>query len=284
MKLKSPERNKSLIRTYNLYKYYSYVNKILQIPNDDRQEWFENLADIDLITIAYNNTHVLKHQIKKIKKNVIDKNLSYIIADNSDDPDKKNEIKAICDSENILYIEIPKLSDSWCRVGGSQSHAAALNWVYYRIVKKRKPKMFGFLDHDIYPLREVSILSYLENQPFFGKKDMRKDYWYIWPGFCFFQFDFIKDLIIDFSPSKIQDTYVDTGGALWYELYSKFQKDDYNLAESTLYPLESLGYDYPENIEFIDEIWFHSMNASLWKKATDYSMAIDDILEKELIL
>lgn len=284
MKLRSPEKKRTLVRRYNLYGYYRYVNKILQIPDKIPEEWLQNKSDIDLITIAYNNTHVLRHQIEKIKKNVIDKNLTYIIADNSDNLEKKREIKNICESEDILYIEVPKPLKNSYKIGGSKSHSAALNWFFYRIIKERKPKIFGFLDHDIYPLRKVSIASYLENRPIFGKKDMRNDYAYLWPGFCFFQYDYVKDLKLDFSPVKVGDSYLDTGGGLWYQLYSKVNMDDFDLPQTIQYPLIDLGYNYPENVEFIDKNWFHSMNASLWKKASDYTSAIDDILEKELII
>lgn len=283
MKLRSPEKRRTLVRRYNLYGYYRYVNKILQIPYSASEGHLKNRSEIDLVTIAYNNTHVLKHQIRKVKKNVIDKDLSYIIADNSDNLEKKLEIKDICDNENILYIEVPKPLDNSYKIGGSKSHSAALNWVYYRIIKERQPKFFGFLDHDIYPLKEVSIASYLADRPFFGKKDMRKDYSYLWPGFCFFEFDYVKDLKLDFSPVKVGDSYLDTGGGLWYELYSKVNMDDFNLPKTIQYPLINLGYDYPENVEFIDESWFHSVNASRWKEASDYTAAIDDIVENEIL-
>jgi len=281
MKLRSPEKNKSILRRYNLYKYYWYVNRLLKLSVSKSESDALKKDNFDeafyLITVAFNNTHVLKHQISKIKENITDKNYRHIIADNSKLPEKREEIKKICLEENIPYIGIPQLSMNRY-IGGSNSHAAALNWIYYQLINKIRPCKFGFLDHDIYPLKPLSVEKYLEEQPFYGKKETREDYWYLWPGFCFFDFNYISKFYVDFSPSKVNQTYVDTGGALWYDLYSNLNNSDYKFAKEQRISLDKLGYPFQETVEFLDDNWFHSMNASLWKNAEDYSVAIDDIL------
>jgi len=288
MKLKSPEKRKSIIRRINLYKYYSYVNKLLKMPIDkyDTYNWDDTNLDykkgFDLITVSFNNIHVLRHQINKIKENLKDSNINHIIADNSDIPERRDEIKSICKENDLIYVGIPK-SPSKFIMAGSKSHSAALNWIYYYIVLKRKPQRFGFLDHDIYPLKPVSINEKMENQSFYGKKSIRKNCWYLWPGFAFFDTIILKDLKVDFSPAKVNDSYLDTGGALWYSLYSRLEASNYSFAKERIIPLHELGYKYDEEVEFLDDIWFHSVNASFWNKATkDYSEAIDDILNNKI--
>lgn len=279
MKLRSPEKHQLFLRRINLYKYYSQLNKLLKIPAEDcdRVNLRESEGNLDIITISFDNLHVLKHQIGKIKENVTDDNYTHIVADNSSQPEKRKEIRSLCESEGIAYIGIPKFeNDSFIR--GSKSHAISLNWVFYQVVMKRKPRWFGFLDHDIYPIRPVSLVKSFDNQLFYGKKETRDEYWYLWPGFSFFDFDFLSDIKVDFSPSKVKDTYLDTGGALWYSLYSKLNAADFIFPDDFRISLDKLGYNYNEMVEFIDDNWFHSMNASLWKEASDYTDAIDDIL------
>lgn len=288
MKLKSSEKNQTIVRRINLYKYYSYVNKLLKMPVNihDVYNWDNTDLDykkgFDLITVSFNNTHVLQHQINKIKQNLRDTDFTHIIADNSDIAEKRKEIRSICKENRLIYVGIPK-SPSKFIMAGSKSHSAALNWIYYHIILKRKPQRFGFLDHDIYPLKPVSISDKMKNQPIYGKKSVRKDYWYLWPGFAFFDSIILKDLKVDFSPAKVNDTYLDTGGALWYPLFSQLNDTDYVFAKDRIVPLNKLGYKYDEEVEFIDNVWFHSVNASFWNKETkDYSEAIDDILENRI--
>lgn len=282
MKLKSSEKRQTIMRRINLYKYYSYVNKILKVPLHDTVNWSEKGSVLDVITIAFNNTHVLKHQIAKIKKNLKDESFAYIIADNSDCIEKRNEIKELCRKEGVIYVGIPRPENNPFIIG-SKSHAASLNWVYYQVVKRRSPRIFGFLDHDIYPLKPVSIANLMDGQILFGKKQTRGSYWYLWAGFCFFQLDSLNDISVDFSPSKVDGIYLDTGGALWYALYSKLNISDFGFPRDCEIPLTNLGYNYTEMVEFIGNDWFHSINASQWKESSDYSDAIDDILRKELI-
>lgn len=282
MKLRSPEKKQFLLRRINLYKYYSQVNKLLKKPVEvsDQINLESSESNLDIITIAFNNVHVLKHQIRKIKENVTDNNYTHIIADNSNLTEKREEIRLICKEEGVPYIGIPQLENN-SFIRGSKSHAVSLNWVFYQVIMKRKPCWFGFLDHDIYPLRPVSIVASFDNQVFYGKKETRGQYWYLWPGFAFFEFDFLSDINADFSPSRVNNTYLDTGGALWYSLYSSLHESDFLFANELQIRLDKLGYNYPEVVEFIDDNWFHSMNASLWKDASDYSDAIDDILTRK---
>ncbi len=235
---------------------------------------------LDIITIAFNNTFVLKHQIQKIKKNIKDKNYTHIIVDNSNKWDKRIEIRNMCEDEGLSYIGLPDLSKkSFCP---STSHAQALNWTYQHVIKKRKPTWFGFIDHDIFPIQSQSIFDMIGNQPFFGRKETRKQYWYLWPGFCFFRFDFLREFSVDFSPTRIVDTNLDTGGALWCPVYSKLNMSDFIFCNNLRIPLNQLGYPYEDEVEFLNNNWFHSLNASLWRDASDYRDAIEDILKKEI--
>ena len=42
---------------------------------------------------------------------------------------------------------------------GSYSNGAAMNYVYYHYIKKSRSRYFGFLDHDVFPIHDFSILD-----------------------------------------------------------------------------------------------------------------------------
>ena len=47
-------------------------------------------------------------------------------------------------------------------IGPSYSHAAALNWTYKHVVKNRKPTYFGFIDHDLFSVKNIDVKSLLK--------------------------------------------------------------------------------------------------------------------------
>ena len=291
VKLKNPEPHPTIVRRYNVFNCYRSINKLLEISA--KECGYINLEitpspllspdHIDIITIAFNNTFVIKHQIKKVKKNILDKNYTHIIIDNSSDLSQRVEIKNICIEEQVAYLSLPAIRKSSAFLG-SDSHAIALNWVYYNLIKKRKPCYFGFLDHDLYPLKSVSIQDKIQDQPFYGRKDIRDNCWYLWPGFAFFRLSSLDCVDVNFFPTKAGNVYLDTGGALWHTYYKNLNVSDYLFAERNRVYLNQIGYDFPDTVEFIDNLWFHSENASMWRSASDYRSAINDILDNEKII
>jgi hypothetical protein len=288
MKLTIPDKKIGLIRYYFFWKYYKQLNKILNIGIENCD--YINLDitpqnkenTIDLITIAFNNTHVLKHQIKKIKKNITDKNYTHIIADNSSNLVCRDEIKRICRDEGVAYISIP-INQKIINRLDSFAHSAALNWTYYQLVLKRRPRWFGFLDHDIYPLCPYRIEDKISNQPFYGRKIVTHSYWYLWAGFLFFELAPVETLHVDFSPAKINKTNLDTGGALYASLYHKENPENYAFAQNIRFGLNLIGYNFADEVDFIDNCWFHSTNASAWRSMSDYNFIINDIVNNEKI-
>jgi len=184
---------------------------------------------IDLIIVAFNNEKVIELQIARLAKYFND-SYELIITDNSNDEQKSLLIQQICSKNNVGYLLLPKQSEFKI----SASHAIALNWVYRNLVKKRRPKYFGFLDHDVFPIKPVTIKKYLKKQKFYGLKhygvnnanintwnENTSDYWYLWPGFSFYRFQAMKNIKrIDFMPLHIHNTLFDTGGSNWLSIYS----------------------------------------------------------------
>lgn len=287
MKLKPNDINITFKRRFYLKVVYHYINKLINVPfsNCEHARCSNELLakgnkTIDIITIAFNNVHVLKHQMDLLERNILDKDISYVIADNSNNSDKANEIAELCKSRNLGYIRLPK--NKWLdKRSGSYSHGAAANWLYYNYINKRKPYAFGFLDHDIYPLESLSLEAKIGEQGFYGYRRVKDNYWYIWPGLAFFIYERLSKVNVNFAPCMVDKRYLDTGSSLYPVFYSKFDEEKLNFASFNRFPLTDIGYENDSLVEFIDDkTWFHSANASYWREVNNYEDIIDDILQK----
>jgi hypothetical protein len=113
--------------------------------------------------------------------------------------------------------------------------------MYYHIIKKRQPRYFGFIDHDLFPIKAISLSQKLESHPVDGHLVQEKNYWYLWAGLCFYQFDFVKNKKMDFLPTKVQNIYLDTGGGNWHTIYSKMDVNKVLVGAQQLEYQEEMG-------------------------------------------
>jgi hypothetical protein len=221
-------------------------------------------AQCDLLTVAFNNWETIERQISFVRKYLVGE-YQYIVADNSTDRVISKRIAEICRMQEVPYIRLPRnyLTRAY---GGSYSHGTALNWIYRHIILRRKPSCFGFIDHDLFPIRTLDPGEYLSCQPVYGYMKERGAYWYLWAGFCFFRFAYIRGRRMDFLPVKPSGVYLDTGGGNWYSLYSHLDKSALSKAA---YHYEMANGDrqgpFSERIaEFFDDAWIHTIDASNW--------------------
>lgn len=237
-------------------------------------------SQIDIVTIAFNNDKMIEYQILLVKKYVND-SYTHIVADNSNNEIVSIRIEGICAKHDVLYVKIPfiKLKPSW-------SHAAALTWTYRNIIHKRNSFAFGFLDHDIFPIRVTNIRSRLENGvygriiPAYGANEINitNPYWSIWAGFCFFESRLFRNKPsseINFFPYVIKKGLVlDTGGGLWRSILKTLPipKKNVNYSVSTLTEKIDLLLQ-SDCYENIDE-WVHIVNLSKWHKNSNVEKKI----------
>jgi len=231
---------------------------------------------IFIITTAFNNSHVIKHQARLIDKNLRDK-FVHIIVDNSDDAESSRRIKTICKEFSRPYIKLPQNAHG----RGSNSHALALNWCMRQLILKLKPAYFGFIDHDIYPVKKEELVSLLEKQTIFGLKQERGQIWYLWPGLCFFKYDenIVRDL--DFSPGEINGVSVDTGGRLYGNLYSKLDPENISFPTQSYENLREGNVFQSDKVEYIGN-WMHSFNGSYWMDVPDKENELEQLVNKYL--
>jgi hypothetical protein len=98
-----------------------------------------------------------------------------------------------------------------------------MNWVWRHVLRPGRPASFGFVDHDLYPLRPTDPFAPLETYPVAGRIKTPQPRWHLWAGFCFFRFAAVRDIALDFSldwPAGL-----DTGGGNWRRLYRHLDPD-----------------------------------------------------------
>ena len=232
-------------------------------------------VNMDLYTVSFNNPKIIEYQIRLIKKNIIG-NYRYIVCDNSNKEYEANLIKEVCKKYDITYIRVSINTPS----GMSDSHGRALNWVYNNVIKKRQNN-FGFLDHDIFPIKEIEIEKYLSDSDIKGVVQNRNKIWYLWPGLSFYKYDYVKDKKLNFRRYRLFNIFkyknVDTGSGNWIPLYKNYPVNGVDIPRySYINIVNKEDTDWSKvcgdnsyiqkNISeiFDGNRWFHSLCGSNW--------------------
>ena len=152
-----------------------------------------------------------------------------IVVDNSSDRAARREIERICQARGVAYFGLPR-NPEW---SPNRSHGISLNWIFHNIVVHARPKLFGFLDHDCFPVGPVNIPERAANKAVYGLKlqtDREDRAWYLWAGFCFYRFLAVEHVDLDFK-HRIE-FLMDTGGTNWPRLYQGMADDEVGVARS----------------------------------------------------
>jgi hypothetical protein len=217
----------------------------------------QEAVELDLVTIACNNVHVVSEQIRLLRANLRD-TFCHTVIDNSSDRLAGREIESLCTCECIPYVRMPRIYSS--AYDPSFSHASALNWAWTNYLTPRSASHFGFLDHDVFPARPTSLLECLRNQPVWGHLQIRESRWYPWPGLCVFDAEWLAGRRLDFKPGP----GFDVGGRLYDVLSPALSQGNLEWPTSSHERLRE-GGDIPQD-NFYQMIgdWLHTINASGW--------------------
>ncbi|MDR1516964.1 MAG: hypothetical protein LBS52_02500 [Dysgonamonadaceae bacterium] len=231
---------------------------------------------IDIVTVAFNDERLIDKQSDLVKKHIRDENYTQIIVDNSTDKGKRRLIRDLCIRKNLVYVPVPRHIHRLIATrvfGGALSHAAALNWAYYNLLKEREMPIILFLDHDMMPMNDYRISEALGNQDFYGVKRDRADGWYVWAGFCAFRFAALSRIKPNFLPIMVKNTFLDTGGGNYPVLYRDYNIGKINFAPAKIYrirkPEGNSKRDYSYHldcVQVIDRCWLHIIQASNFAK------------------
>lgn len=233
---------------------------------------------LDIVTIAYNNSETIITQHEFIKENIHDR-FNYIVIDNSDIENVSQTIARYCQNKNLLYIRLK--NNPYNGKDPSRSHGIALNWAYRNIIQQSKSKYFGFIDHDIYPIKNTSIICELKKSTVWGHYQKRSSEWYLWPGLCFFDKSFLSNKKINFLPAP----GLDTGGGNWNSLFCKLDQKSVNWPSHKYIRYRKGKLLQSTHAEIIGD-WLHLINSSGWKDGhvkTRIRKLIEIILSKSKI-
>jgi hypothetical protein len=201
-------------------------------------------------TVAFNRPDMVEWQIHLVRKYLAEHH-GYIVFDNSSDSRKRADLRRLCARENVPYVSLPRLV-----LGrNSFSHAAAMNWIAKHFVASHQPAVFGFIDHDIFPMATFSVREKIAGKRVYGLRYSHGNAWYLWAGFCFFS----KVPVAGLNFDPVPHGYLDTGGANWDRLYRDLGPEDANFAERSEIDTTENG----RNFESIDG-WLHAGNAGNW--------------------
>ena len=207
-------------------------------------------------TVAFNRPDVVEWQIHLVRK-FLAEHEGYIVFDNSSKPEQRQAVQALCKRENVPYVGLPRISFEQ-----SHSHGAALNWITQNFIVKHRPPLFGFVDHDIFPLEPLSIAEKIAGAQVYGWEMSRGDARYLWAGFCFFSGVDPRPLdFFPFKPPHVEASdwpnWLDTGGSNWNILYRHLREDEFRAAQVQSIPTTPRGIPFDE----IDG-WLHAGQAA----------------------
>ncbi|WP_217577131.1 hypothetical protein [Mesorhizobium sp. GbtcB19] len=230
-------------------------------------------------TIAFNTPWIIDVLTKAWQ--VFPTGTRLVVIDNSSKQDARASIEAICARRGVAYFGLPRNFEA----NPSRSHGVSQTWAFHNIVKHLKPDMFGFIDHDCFPIGPIDIAKRVGRKIGYGAPlHARSSYlykaaedepgWYYWAGLCFYNFAAVEHAKLDFRNRL--DIGMDTGGGNWPVLYSKHPVGEFEMARKNRLTVNVGGTiaDY----ELYDEVLFHVGGASYRSgaKSPDYRRLLSD--------
>lgn len=202
------------------------------------------------LVVAFEQPWALNWLLQMASRNVSD--MAVLVFDNSRNDSKRIEIEQVCESNRAPYLALPPNPTRHA----NRSHGMAMSWIYHNVVRAINPRIFGFLDHDLIPVRKVSIVDKLMDQPVYGLLNQGKfGFWSLWAGYCFFDYAGTKGKSINFLYDFSRD--LDTGGRNWNSLYRDLDPRKLCLATSARVSVKVPSIENPRMVQFIDENWLH---------------------------
>lgn len=227
-----------------------------------------------LIVVAFEQPKVLEWLFSLAVKNLQDFQL--MVFDNSRDLVLREQIKQLCQQYKIPYLSLPMYRTRH----PNRSHGLAMTWIFHRIIKVIRPAYFGYLDHDMFPIKPIQIKSLIpSHQISYGLLNDAKHYWNLWAGYCFFKFESVDHLPLNFLYDFSRG--IDTGGRNWKFLYKFQNKSATQFASSVQEPL-ILNDGSQSDVQIIDDAWVHvggvSYNNNFQPKEKFYELLVKEFI------
>jgi len=218
--------NKEFSNEYN----YIFENfNILKIDNLSIEN-NNNNDIIDLCLLNFRQPTLLRENLRLVKKYFKDL-YNYTIFDVYYDETTLIENSSICKDFGFSYVcfdILPKYKNIWLcdRLGLKMD-------CMLRYVKSRKSKYIGYIQQDIYFIKDFMCMDDLIKNKCYGRCLESKDFWYLWNGFSFFDVDYFEDL--DFFPNSPgslkykadRPNYENGGGNYYLYFRNRYKKEQF---------------------------------------------------------
>lgn len=223
-----------------------------------------------LAIVAFEQPEVLGWLLFEARENLADGQL--LVFDNSKRPEMRARIAEICADADVPYLALPRNRTRHI----NRHHGRAMTWIYYNVFKPLAASCFGFIDHDLLPIRPYSLRQRINEHPVFGLQfqGRYKPYWFLWAGFCFFRGDAVADARLNFLYDFGAD--LDTGGRNWEPLYRRIDRGSLPVVDQALERLHPSG-EKAADIVVIDSAWMHIGGISYNDAYRDRKAYFDDI-------
>lgn len=231
-------------------------------------------AVVDLVTVAYENPQVVDWQLQLLHKHLRDP-FHHITVDNSPSVEDRQVIAEVCRRRGSGYVALARYTAG---VGkGSDSHGLALNWALRRLIRPRGAIAFGFIDHDLFPVRSTSLLEPLAAAGVYGALQGDANRWYLWPGFSCFTAARVAGARLDFRPGR----HSDTGARNWKRLFSRVPFAQVPFPDHAYGKLREGDDPQADWYETMGD-WLHTFNASGWKDVEDRDHLVEALVQRYL--
>ena len=209
-------RQRPLVDAYKEVRHQLHLRHLLRLkaPDGDADNVRQEIRSRNVImTLAFGDALFTDWQARLISKYV--PGALHIVADNSPTAKASAAVAEAAACRDVTLFRLPQ--NPWTGRVPARSHGFALTWIWRNVILPGRPKAFGFVDHDIFPLAPTDPFAMLDNRIAYGAR--RRDYGcsYIWPGFCFFRFSAVENTPLNFSPSYLNG--LETGGMNWHVIY-----------------------------------------------------------------
>jgi hypothetical protein len=220
---------------------------------------------INIYIFAFNRPDLLSLQIDCLKKFLKDKFIINVIHD-SRNGENRDDFIEVCNKYQDIKINY---YDHRSPVGltASQYHSLSLQWVYDNLIEVSPNKICLFLDHDIFPICDLNLISDLENLDIIGLEQDRGGVKYVWPGLVIFRSSSFNEMT--WSCGVYYGQTLDTGGgisaylrspSIRYKSYEVSYPDSYRGFDLTD---EKITFGYNFELHY-GEKFLHSRNACNW--------------------
>ena len=222
------------------------TSKLSQFLAENKHLANQNIA----LVIAFEQPWALNWLLQMATRNASD--MTVLVFDNSRNDSKRIEIEQVCKKNHAPYLALPPNPTRHV----NRSHGMAMTWVYHNVVRAINPRIFGFIDHDLIPVRKVSIADKFTDQPVYGLLNQNKfGFWSLWAGYCFFDYAGTRGRPINFLYDFSRD--LDTGGRNWKSLYRDLDRRHLRVATSENVSMKVPSVENPRLVQFIDGNWLH---------------------------